>query len=93
MFQKFVKCSQFVRKSVLPPKIIHASDFVNAIINPRRTVRGMTSHSFCNVVASDLLTLFSLRFTCPEDGGDTFFRNVGSNHNYTAPNPRRRLSS
>jgi hypothetical protein len=40
-----------------------------------------------------LLTVFSSRFTCPEDGGDTFVRNVGSNHNYTAPDPRRRLSS
>jgi hypothetical protein len=29
--------------------------------------------------------------TC--NGGDTFLRNVGSNHNYTAPDPRRRLSS
>jgi hypothetical protein len=40
-----------------------------------------------------LLTAFSSWFTCPEDGGDTFLRNVGSNHNYTAPDPRRRLSS
>jgi hypothetical protein len=29
--------------------------------------------------SSHLLTLFSSRFTCPEDGGDTFLRNVGSN--------------
>jgi hypothetical protein len=29
----------------------------------------------------------------PEDGGDTFLRSVGSNHNYRAPDPRRRLSS
>jgi hypothetical protein len=36
---------------------------------------------------------YSERFTCPEYGGDTFLRNVGSNHNYTAPDPRRRLFS
>jgi hypothetical protein len=29
----------------------------------------------------------------PEDGGDTFLRNVGSHKIYTAPNPRRRHSS
>jgi hypothetical protein len=38
-------------------------------------------------------SIFSSQFTCPEDGGHTFLRNVGSNHNYTAPDPRRRLSS
>jgi predicted RNA binding protein YcfA (HicA-like mRNA interferase family) len=27
----------------------------------------------------------------PEDGGDTFLRNVGSHKNYPAPHPRRRL--
>jgi hypothetical protein len=26
----------------------------------------------------------------PEDGGDTFLRNVGSRNIYTAPQPRRR---
>jgi hypothetical protein len=29
----------------------------------------------------------------PEDGGDTFFRNVGSHKVYTAPHHRRRHSS
>jgi hypothetical protein len=29
----------------------------------------------------------------PEDRGNTFFRNVGSHNNYTAPHPRRRHSS
>jgi hypothetical protein len=29
--------------------------------------------------------------TC--NGGDTFRRNVGSKHNYTVPDPKRRLSS
>jgi hypothetical protein len=28
-----------------------------------------------------------------DDGGDTFFRNVGSHNIYTAPHPRRRRSS
>jgi hypothetical protein len=32
-------------------------------------------------------------FTCSEDGGDMFLRNVGQNEEYTAPKPRRRLSS
>jgi hypothetical protein len=50
MFQKFVKCAQFFRKSVLPPKIIHASDFVNATINPCRALWGITLHNFCNVM-------------------------------------------
>jgi hypothetical protein len=29
-------------------------------------------------------------FFCPEDGGDAFFRNVGSHKIYMAPHPRRR---
>jgi hypothetical protein len=32
-------------------------------------------------------------FIYPEDGGDTFLRNVGSHKIYTAPHPRRRHSS
>jgi hypothetical protein len=32
-------------------------------------------------------------FFYPENGGDTFFRNVGSHKIYTAPHPRRRYSS
>jgi hypothetical protein len=32
-------------------------------------------------------------FFYPEDGGDTFLRNVGSHKIYTAPHPRRRHSS
>jgi hypothetical protein len=31
-------------------------------------------------------------FFYPEDGGDTFLRNVGSHKIYTAPHPRRRHS-
>jgi hypothetical protein len=50
MFQKFVKYAQFLRNSVLPLKITHASDFVNAFSNPCRAVWGMTLHSFCKVV-------------------------------------------
>jgi hypothetical protein len=50
IFQKFVKCGQFVRNSVIPPKFIHAVDFVNAIINPSRAVWGMTLYGFCSVV-------------------------------------------
>jgi hypothetical protein len=42
---------------------------------------------------SHLLTVFSSRFTCPEDGRDTFLRNVVSNHNCAAADPRRRLYS
>jgi hypothetical protein len=37
---------------------------------------------------------FSLaEFFYPEDGGDTFLRNVGSHKIYMAPRPRRRHSS
>jgi hypothetical protein len=32
-------------------------------------------------------------FFYPEDGGDTFLRNVGSYKTYAAPHPRRRHSS
>jgi hypothetical protein len=32
-------------------------------------------------------------FFCPEDGGDTILRNVGSHKIYTAPHPRSRHSS
>jgi hypothetical protein len=35
--------------------------------------------------------ILSSRFTCPDDGGDTYFRNVGSNQKYTAQDPRRRF--
>jgi hypothetical protein len=42
-------------------------------------------------ICRHLLTIFSSRFTCPEDGGDTFLRNVGSNQKYTAQDPRRRF--
>jgi hypothetical protein len=35
--------------------------------------------------------LDSSRFTCPDDGGDTFLRNDGSNQKYTAQDPRRRF--
>jgi hypothetical protein len=61
MFQKFVKYAQFLRNSVLPPKIIHASDFVNAFINPCRAVCGMTLHSFCNVmIVKAVKTIFDM---------------------------------
>jgi hypothetical protein len=50
IIQKFVKCVQFVRNFVLPPKCIHAFDFVNVIINCSKALCGMTLHSFCNVV-------------------------------------------
>jgi hypothetical protein len=33
------------------------------------------------------------RFLYPEDGGDTFLRNVGLHNIYTAPHPRRQHSS
>jgi hypothetical protein len=32
-------------------------------------------------------------FFYPEDGGDTFLRNIGSHKNYTVPHPRKRHSS
>jgi hypothetical protein len=35
----------------------------------------------------------ALGFFYPEDGGDTFIRNIGSHKNYTAPHPRKRRSS
>jgi hypothetical protein len=61
MFQKFVKCAQFFRNSVLPPKIIHASDFVNAIINPCRAVWGTTLHNFCNeMILKAVKTIFDM---------------------------------
>jgi hypothetical protein len=48
-----------------------------------------TSVSSC----SHLLTLVPrLRIFYPEDGGDTFFRNVGLHKIYTAPHPSRRHS-
>jgi hypothetical protein len=45
-------------------------------------------------VCSHLLTLVPRsRILYPEDGGDTFLRNVGSHKIFTAPHPRRRHSS
>jgi hypothetical protein len=32
-------------------------------------------------------------FTCPEDGGDTFLQNIGSNQSHTALHPRRWYSA
>jgi hypothetical protein len=32
-------------------------------------------------------------FFCPEDGGDTFLRNVELHNIYTVPHPKRRHSS
>jgi hypothetical protein len=62
----------------------------------------VSPHPFLN----DVLTYYSDRsaaicsrwflargFFYPEDGGDTFLRNVGSHKIYTAPHPRRRHSS
>jgi hypothetical protein len=45
--------------------------------------------SLLPTICRHLLTIFSLRFNCPDDGGDTFLRNVGSNQKYTAQDPRR----
>jgi hypothetical protein len=35
----------------------------------------------------------ALEFFYPEDGGDTFLRNIGSHKIYTAPHPRKQHSS
>jgi hypothetical protein len=35
-------------------------------------------------ICKHLITILSSRFTCPDDGGDTFLRNVGSNQKYTS---------
>jgi hypothetical protein len=43
-----------------------------------------------NSAASYSRWFLDRRFFYPEDGGDTFFRNVGSHKIYTEPHPRRR---
>jgi hypothetical protein len=54
----------------------------------------ITTVTMKNAVFSYLLTLVPpLGFFYPEDGGDTFLRNVGSHKIYTAPHPRRHHSS
>jgi hypothetical protein len=45
------------------------------------------------VCVPPLMSEISNGFFYPEDGGDTFLRNVGWRKIYTAPHPRRRHSS
>jgi hypothetical protein len=40
-----------------------------------------------------VLSRISSFFFYPEDGGDTFFRNIGYHNIYTAPHPRKLLTS
>jgi hypothetical protein len=47
----------------------------------------------CRLLATYLCRFLACGFFYPEDGGDTFLRNVGSHKIYTAPHPRRRHSS
>jgi hypothetical protein len=63
---------------------------------PRLHLQGGKDQRTRNSVRSLLVTanafpssLFTLH---PEDGGDTFPRNVGSSKTHTAPHPRRRVS-
>jgi hypothetical protein len=55
------------------------------------------SDSDSDLVAQSAATcscwLLERGFFYPEDGGDTFLRNVGSHKIYTPPHPRRRYSS
>jgi hypothetical protein len=74
---------------------------------PRRPRYSVPSHSFLdagtlalflvsfsyNSAATCSRWLLACGFFFPEDGGDTFLRNVGSHKIYTAPHPRRRHSS
>jgi hypothetical protein len=58
-------------------------------------IRCIFSISFLNAAqsAATCSRWFLARgFFCPEDGGDTFLRNVGSHKNYTAPHPRRKFT-
>jgi hypothetical protein len=53
----------------------------------KRTTKGSQSAATCS-------SWFLARgFLYPEDGGDTYLRNVGSHTIYTAPHSRRRHSS
>jgi hypothetical protein len=51
-----------------------------------------TSVSRLQTAATCLRWFLSRRFFYPEDGGDTFLRNVGLHNIYTAPHPRRQSS-
>jgi hypothetical protein len=54
----------------------------------------LSYHLRMQVAANTCSRWFLARgFFYPEDGGDTFLRNVGSHKIYTAPHPRRRHSS
>jgi hypothetical protein len=44
-------------------------------------------------VCSHLLTCDLMLFACPEDGGDTFIRNVGSIQIHAVLHPRKRYFS
>jgi hypothetical protein len=58
-------------------------------------------NQFCVLVQKPSIMHDVLMLTCsrwflsrgffyPDDGGDTFLRNVGSHKNYTAPHPKKR---
>jgi hypothetical protein len=66
--------------------ILHLSLFL--------TKKILRIYGFHRISVSSCLTLLRSRyFFYPEDGGDTFFRNVGFYKTRTAAHPRRRHSS
>jgi hypothetical protein len=57
------------------------------------TMKNMVFWDVAPCGSGNLLTCDLVLFTCPEDGGDTFFQNFGSNESHVVLHPRRRYSS
>jgi hypothetical protein len=62
------------------------------ILNEMTNVDGGVKKSSSESAATCSRWFLARGFFYPEDGGDTFLRNVGSHKIYTAPHPRRRHS-
>jgi hypothetical protein len=73
-------------------KTIHVKFYVFTAVTIKNAV--LWDVAPCKLSLQHLLSWFLARgFFYPEDGGDTFLRNVGSHKIYMVPHPRRRHSS
>jgi hypothetical protein len=73
--------------------LFHGDDYEKYRLLECSTVWLWFDPTFRRNVCSHLLTCDLVLLTCPEDGGDTFLRNVSSNQSLTMLHPKRRYSS
>jgi hypothetical protein len=82
--------------TVYSKKFAHISTYITT--TPAWDQRNVSLHSWSFQLAAQSAATCSRWFLTrrsfyPEDVGDIILRNVGSHKNYTAPHPRKRLSS